>query len=319
MDFPNARGLHASPVARVGGIALFASVWLLSGFWIQRDLVAAIAGLSVVLLAISLIDDLRSLAALLRLLVHAGVAIVIVLIWMDAFGFSSNRLNASASWLRSPACALAVVLAIIWMTNLYNFMDGADGLAGGMSMIGFGTYAIASALQPNFGVSLGFLAIAIAGASAGFLVFNFSPARVFMGDAGSIPLGFLAATLGVHGSLEQIWPWWFGVLVFSPFIVDASATLVRRTAEGNKPWIAHRDHYYQRLILGGWSHRKTALVYYCVMLASAGSALVAIEYPNASVMSITWVITYGLLLLLAEWHLHQKKNNKIKNNECEKT
>ena len=312
VDFPNARGLHASPVARVGGIALFVSVWLLSGFWIQRDLVAAIAGLSVVLLAISLIDDLRSLAALLRLLVHAGVAIVIVLIWMDAFGFSSNRLNASASWLRSPACALAVVLAIIWMTNLYNFMDGADGLAGGMSVIGFGTYAIASALQPNFGVSLGFLAIAIAGASAGFLVFNFSPARVFMGDAGSIPLGFLAATLGVHGSLEQIWPWWFGVLVFSPFIVDASATLLRRTAQGNKPWIAHRDHYYQRLILGGWSHRKTAFVYYCVMLASAGSALVAIEHPNASVMLITWVITYGLLLLLAEWHLHQKKNNNIK-------
>ena len=312
VDFPNARGLHASPVARVGGIALFVSVWLLSGFWIQRDLVAAIAGLSVVLLAISLIDDLRSLAALLRLLVHAGVAIVIVLIWMDAFGFSSNRLNASASWLRSPACALAVVLAIIWMTNLYNFMDGADGLAGGMSVIGFGTYAIASALQPNFGVSLGFLAIAIAGASAGFLVFNFSPARVFMGDAGSIPLGFLAATLGVHGSMEQIWPWWFGVLVFSPFIVDASATLVRRTVQGNKPWIAHRDHYYQRLILGGWSHRKTAFVYYCVMLASAGSALVAIEHPNASVMLITWVITYGLLLLLAEWHLHQKKNNNIK-------
>ena len=133
-----------------------------------------------------------------------------------------------------------------------------------------------------------------------------------MGDAGSIPLGFLAAALGIHGSLAQLWPWWFGVVVFSPFIVDASATLLRRTAQGNKPWLAHRDHYYQRLILGGWSHRKTALIYYCAMLASAGSALTAIARPDSSVMLITWVITYALLLLLTEWHLHQKKNNKIK-------
>ena len=273
---------------------------------------AAIAGLSAVLLAVSLIDDVRPLPALLRLLVHAGGAIAIVLIWGEAFGLASNRYGTSASWILSLVGAFGAVLAIVWMTNLYNFMDGADGLAGGMSVIGFGAYAMASALSANSGGSMGLLAVSIVGASAGFLAFNFAPAKVFMGDAGSIPLGFLAAALGIHGSLAQLWPWWFGVVVFSPFIVDASATLLRRTSQGNKPWIAHRDHYYQRLILGGWSHRKTALVYYCVMLASAGSALVAIEYPNASVMSITWVITYGLLLLLAEWHLHQKKNNNIK-------
>ena len=312
LDFPNARGLHASPVARVGGVALFASVWLFSGLWIQRDLVAAIAGLSVVLVAISFIDDLRPLPALLRLLVHAGMAITIVLIWNEAFGLASNLYGTSASWLLSPVGAFGAVVAIVWMTNLYNFMDGADGLAGGMSVIGFGAYAIASASIPNSGGSMSLLAVSIAGASAGFLAFNFSPAKVFMGDAGSIPLGFLAAALGIHGSLEQLWPWWFGVLVFSPFIVDASTTLLRRTAQGNKPWIAHRDHYYQRLILSGWSHRKTALVYYCVMLASGGSALVAIADPGWSVILITWVITYALLLLFAEWHLHQKKNNKIK-------
>ncbi|MEO8386156.1 MAG: glycosyltransferase family 4 protein [Betaproteobacteria bacterium] len=310
-DFPKERGMHTAPTPRVGGIAMFTAIGMLAILWMQRDLTAGIAMLSILLVAISLLDDLRPLPALLRLLVHAVTATLVVLLWVNVFGMTTVRSNEALRLAMLPVGALVIVLAIVWMTNLYNFMDGADGLAGGMSVIGFGTYAIASAQVTNSGSSLCLLSIVIAGASTGFLVFNFSPAKVFMGDAGSIPLGFLAATLGINGSLQQMWPWWFGVLVFSPFIVDASATLLRRTAQGKKPWIAHRDHYYQRLILHGWSHRKTALVYYCVMLAAGGSALYAIERRASSVVLSTWVITYALLLLLTEWHLHQKKNNKI--------
>lgn len=318
-DPPSARGLHNIPVPRIGGVALLSAVVLTVAPWMQRDSVAFIACLSLMLLFVSLIDDLRALPALLRLLVHTATAILVVLLWLKLFSPPATLTNVSSRWQLHPLSAIALVFAIVWMTNLYNFMDGADGLAGGMTVIGFGTYSLALVVQANVDGNLALLVAAISGAAAGFLIFNFSPAKVFMGDAGSIPLGFLAATLGVHGCLQQMWPWWFPLLVFSPFIVDASATLVRRTAQGNKPWIAHRDHYYQRLVLGGWSHRKTALVYYCLMLASAGSALVAIRHLNARVMLITWVITYGLLLLLTEWHLHQKKNNKIKNNDCEKT
>jgi len=310
-DLPSARGLHSAPVPRIGGVALLSAVGLTVGPWMQRDSVALIACLSLVLFLVSVIDDLRALPALLRLAVHTSVVIVMVLIWTRSFPSLTAAMSVPGGGLLSALSVFMLILAIVWMINLYNFMDGADGMAGGMTLIGFGTYASALALHPNADGNLTLLVTAISGGAVGFLVFNFSPARVFMGDAGSIPLGFLAATLGVHGSLEQMWPWWFGVLVFSPFIVDASATLLRRTAQGNKPWIAHRDHYYQRLILGGWSHRKTALVYYCVMLASAGSALVTISHPGSSVMLITWVITYALLLLLAEWHLHQKKNKKI--------
>lgn len=212
-----------------------------------------------------------------------------------------------------------MVLAIVWMTNLYNFMDGADGLAGGMSVVGFGTYAAAVAMQVNADSPLGLLVAALTGASAGFLMFNFPPAKVFLGDAGAIPLGFLAIALGIHGNMLGLWPWWFVVLVFSPFIVDASVTLLRRTLQGNKPWIAHRDHYYQRLVLSGWSHRKTALVYYALMLAAAASALLAAHCPSPDAILLAWAIIYMLLVTMLQWHLHKNKKNKSKNNDHEGT
>ena len=317
LDFPKARGLHSAPVPRVGGIALFASVWLLSGWWMQRDLVGAIAVISLALLVISVFDDLRSLSALLRLLVHTAAAILVVLLWVKTFGLVPGRTSMSIHWVMSPLGALAIALAIVWMTNLYNFMDGADGLAGGMSVIGFGSYATALALHANSGGSLGLLVTALSGAAAGFLLFNFSPAKVFMGDAGAIPLGFLAIALGIHGNLLGLWAWWFAVLVFSPFIVDASATLLRRTLQGQKPWIAHRDHYYQRLILAGWGPRKTALTYYGLMGAAAASALIALQSPDRHAILLAWVIIYALLLLLLEWGLYKKKSNNSKNNERE--
>ena len=118
-----------------------------------------------------------------------------------------------------------------------------------------------------------------------------------MGDAGSIPLGFLAGTLGVYGFQQGIWPLWFPVLVFSAFILDASVTLVKRALRGEKLWEAHRDHYYQRLIRLGWGHRKTAIVEYLLMVATGGSALVILQEPVIHVVAwlSLWAIIYVLL------------------------
>ena len=102
-----------------------------------------------------------------------------------------------------------------------------------------------------------------------------------MGDVGSIPLGFLAGALGVLGWREGVWPLWFGGVVFAPFVVDASVTLVRRILRGERVWQAHRSHYYQRLILSGWTHRRTALAEYALMLACASIAIVAAHQPLA--------------------------------------
>jgi UDP-N-acetylmuramyl pentapeptide phosphotransferase/UDP-N-acetylglucosamine-1-phosphate transferase len=94
-----------------------------------------------------------------------------------------------------------------------------------------------------------------------------------MGDAGSVPLGFLAAALGLSGWERGLWSPWVPLLVFSPFLADATATLARRVLSGKRFWQAHHDHYYQRLIRMGWSHRRTALGAYALMLGAAVIAL----------------------------------------------
>jgi len=254
LDRPNPRSLHDKPVPRSGGLGLVAGMacgWLFAGFewpW------TAWAGLAVVF-SVSLLDDLRGLPAATRLLAHLIAATC-----------------AASTLLDDPLSltAIAAVLAIAWTGNLYNFMDGSDGLAGGMAVFGFSAYAWAAWSAGDAGLMLGCLAIT--GAAGGFLMHNFHPAKIFLGDAGSVPLGFLAATLGLAGYLNGTWVWWFPLLVFSPFVIDASVTLLRRLASGARVWEAHRDHYYQRLVRLGLGHRNTALAEYALMLACATSA-----------------------------------------------
>jgi len=134
----------------------------------------------------------------------------------------------------------------------------------------------------------------IAAAALAFLRFNFPPARLFMGDSGSIPLGFMAATLGIAGAMNGVWPWLFPLLVFSPFIVDASVTLARRALRGEKIWQAHRSHYYQRAVLLGATHRQLALAAYALMLLAAVLAFALLLLPQYSA---------GLLILSASMYL----------------
>lgn len=254
MDHPNERSLHARAVPRTGGVGILCAVLLAAVLQGTFGLVLALAA---ALGAVSLLDDWKGLPALVRLLAHTLAAGLFAMFALPG---------------ASPGEVLLVVLGIVWMTNLYNFMDGADGLAGGMALIGFAAYGVA-----GHGSDVGALSWAVALAAAAFLLVNFPPARMFMGDAGSIPLGFLAAALGLVGWHADRWPLWFPLAVFSPFVLDASVTLVRRTLRGERLWEAHRSHYYQRLVLMGWSHRRLALSEYALMMASAGAALLARE------------------------------------------
>ena len=197
--------------------------------------------------------------------------------------------------------ALGVALAIAWATNLYNFMDGADGLAGGMGAIGFAALGIAA--LDGGEPALATICIALASACAGFLAHNFPPARVFMGDCGAIPLGFLAGALGLHGALIGAWPSWFAPLVFSPFIVDATLTLARRVLRGEPFWRAHRDHGYQRLVLAGWSKRRLAVASWALMLAASASALAARgsgERERCAILFV-WLAVYAALATAVGW------------------
>jgi UDP-N-acetylmuramyl pentapeptide phosphotransferase/UDP-N-acetylglucosamine-1-phosphate transferase len=173
-----------------------------------------------------------------------------------------------------------------------------------MAVFGFSACATAAVIGGD--VAFAAMNLAIAAAAAGFLWFNFPPARVFMGDAGSVPLGFLAAVASIEGWVRGNWPLWFGVLVFSPFILDATVTLAKRLVRGERVWQAHREHYYQRLVRCGWGHRKTALAGYalmlaCGMLALWGTALSAAA--QAALLVIAGAAYVGIVFIL-ERKLH---------------
>ena len=264
LDHPNPRSLHDAPIPRTGGLGLHAGAQLALGV-IAPNLPAALWIAFIVLLLVSFWDDVRGIPAAARLTAHlVACGLFVAAVLPSEYGFMT---------------AVAATLAIAWMANLYNFMDGSDGLAGGMALIGFSVYGVAAWLAGSSEFAL--VNFSIAAAAAAFLVFNFHPARIFLGDAGAVPLGFLAAALGLVGWLQHDWTWWFPVLVFAPFIVDASVTLARRLLRRDKVWEAHRDHYYQRLVRLGWGHRRTALAEYALMLASGVTALAALALPAA--------------------------------------
>jgi UDP-N-acetylmuramyl pentapeptide phosphotransferase/UDP-N-acetylglucosamine-1-phosphate transferase len=285
LDHPNTRSLHEAPVPRTGGLGLLAGAALATGI-IAPGLPVALWIACGVLLLVSFLEDLRGIPAAARFAVHVAVsALFAAALLADEHG---------------PVVIAIATLAIAWMANLYNFMDGSDGLAGGMAVFGFGFYGVAAWLAGSTGFAL--VNLSIAAAAGAFLVFNFHPARIFMGDAGSVPLGFLAAALGLIGWLQRDWTAWFPVLVFSPFIVDASVTLVRRALRREKPWQAHRDHYYQRLVRLGWGHGRTALAEYAVMAACGIAALAALALPAGPQAGVLTAVagTYLVIIMLVE-------------------
>jgi len=295
-DIPNERSLHETPVPRIGGVGLMAGIlaaWALMfmslAWWVVLPVL--------LLFAISLLDDMRGLPVRSRLLAHIVAAIVLV------FGSGIVAQNA--------LLALIVMLGVVWMTNLYNFMDGSDGLAGGMTLFGFTMYGLAALMHGDEIQAM--LNFSIGAAALGFLYYNFHPAKVFMGDAGSIPLGFLAAAMGLWGWQQGHWPAWFPLLVFSPFVMDATVTLLKRTVRGAKITEAHREHYYQRLVQIGWGHRNVALFEYAMMFTVGVSAILAMRQSGAVpwFLFLVWGVIYMLLMLALDsrWQAFQQEQH----------
>jgi UDP-N-acetylmuramyl pentapeptide phosphotransferase/UDP-N-acetylglucosamine-1-phosphate transferase len=179
------------------------------------------------------------------------------------------------------------------MTNLYNFMDGADGLAGSQGVAGFAAYAAGFVMAGDS--ALAAWCAAAAAACAGFLCFNWPPAKIFMGDVGSIPLGFLAGGLGLVGIWQGAWPVWFPLMAFAPFVLDASTTLARRALEGKRVWEAHREHAYQRMVQMGYGHRGMTSRWAVVMGTGAIFAIGLLVLPASWVQ---WIAVLGWLTFL---------------------
>lgn len=310
LDHPNQRSLHQTPIPRTGGVAIMGSLYLgvvivvILG-WIRSSPVESIAGLdsigwTIVMVTgvvsiVSLMDDRRGLSIAVRFGVHFLAAFLLVIgaglmlpsIAVPFIGFIK------LGWIAVPF----TVVFLVWMTNLYNFMDGMDGFAGGMTVIGCGLlgYLGWQAHHPVISV----IAPLQSAAAAGFLAHNFPPTKIFMGDVGSVSTGFLVAALIVLGCRDNVFDPWVPLIVFSPFILDATVTLVRRALRHEKVWEAHRNHYYQRMVLSGWGHRRTVLAEYGVMALCGGLAL-CYQYASEE-WRLVVLGAWGMVFLSLAW------------------
>lgn len=289
LDHPVARSAHRQPVPRVGGLGMAAALLPAAAVWATLcrpapgPALAVTAALAVVFI-VSALDDRRGLPVGLRLLAQLAAATLLV---------------AAAGWTATLPAHAGAVLLLVWSGNLYNFMDGADGLAGSMTLVGFGACALLALLAGSGSRAL--LGALPAAAAAGFLWHNRPPARLFLGDAGAVPLGMGAAALALElCHRDRVAPA-LVALVFAPFVVDASYTLLRRAACRAPLWRAHTGHLYQRLLARGWSMRRLWVVATLLMLAGASSALLAQQWPVLVQGTLAaWAVFWALAIVLVE-------------------
>jgi UDP-N-acetylmuramyl pentapeptide phosphotransferase/UDP-N-acetylglucosamine-1-phosphate transferase len=257
-DTPNQRSSHLTPIPRGGGIAVLAVALPLIAtiVWLYRpgDRVAwAVLGSTLALAIVSGLDDRSGLPITTRLFTHAAcVALVLAFIpakftlFQGLLPVALDRLVAGLAW--------------IWFVNLYNFMDGIDGLAGvETASIGLGVFALVALIGTQGGDSAtvaGLGGLILAAAACGFLVLNWHPARVFLGDVGAIPLGFLLGWLLLTLAL---WGYWVAALTLPAYyLADSGITIAARALRGERIWQAHAGHFYQRAVQRGWSHARVA-------------------------------------------------------------
>jgi UDP-GlcNAc:undecaprenyl-phosphate/decaprenyl-phosphate GlcNAc-1-phosphate transferase len=283
LDVPNERSSHTQPTPRLGGLGIVAAfVVILPLLWVMllpaaTNWVAAtkfgIALLSyVVIAAVGLVDDLRRIGPLAKYLGQLLAALIALWGGVIFIGLELPFVGTlTLSW------GVGALLTVVWLTgfsNFFNFMDGVDGLAGGVGAI----YSLALAVV-CIGTGhrlLGAGCLMLAAACLGFLAHNFAPAKIFMGDVGSLFIGYVLAAFAAMTTNTPPRPASFiaVLLIFSTFIYDAMFTLIRRWRRGEKLYLPHRTHLYQRLVIAGQSHRRVALTYYALsaVLGAGGIA-----------------------------------------------
>ncbi|MBX3455610.1 glycosyltransferase family 4 protein [Ferrovibrio sp.] len=244
LDLPNERSSHVIPTPRGGGIAVIAAILVTGLPWItvqQADLPGLMLAAAAALALLSWFDDrLRGLPVSLRL---GGQALAVILV-LGLLPAEARVLPAPLqAWLPLWLERLLCFLAWLWFTNLFNFMDGIDGISG-VEMAGIGLGLAACYALAGYGIAPAGLALIIAAAGLAFLRSNWSPAKVFMGDVGSVPVGFLLGGLLLQAALSGLWA--AALILPLYYWCDATITLLKRLLRREKVWHAHRQHFYQQ-------------------------------------------------------------------------
>lgn len=288
LDIPNERSSHSHPTPRGGGIAIvitfllaLLTLHLLDQIDTHLFWVLTLGGTSIALLGYR--DDVTSVNTRTRILLHfliAGVTLFALGGYHGVHGIGS---------------ALALI-GIVWCINFYNFMDGIDGLASSEGMI----VALGAALALSYlgAVSLAWVCWLLANTIAGFMVWNWPPAKIFMGDVGSSFLGYVFAVLGLFSVNHAILPLAFWWLILAIFIWDATFTVVYRGMKGKKWYSAHREHAYQRMTMQGLSHQRVTLLITAMNIAILlPAAFLTVLWPSSS----PWLVGISAFSLWLAW------------------
>lgn len=298
VDIANERSSHQGSVPRGGGLIivslLIINIIALAVVSHRPDLYIGLGVLITAWAALSWWDDKNGLSARKRLIFQMLISLCTLL----AFGYITSLQISSTVFINLPYFGAGITfIGVLWMANLYNFMDGIDGLAASQTIIA--SITLAFWFWHAGDQYLGFLCLALAASSYGFIIWNWQPAKIFMGDVGSITIGGFFATLIIFASTRYQIPVISFILLFSVFVLDASATLLIRIFKGEKIWLPHRTHYYQRITNMGISHKSVVIVQIALMLlCSIIASLTVLDHDRIS-LSIGLILLVFLIALIS--------------------
>jgi UDP-N-acetylmuramyl pentapeptide phosphotransferase/UDP-N-acetylglucosamine-1-phosphate transferase len=313
LDHPNERSSHVIPTPRGGGLAIVllvlgTGIWSIRAVELNHALVYLGGGLVIAWLGWR--DDLHSLSARVRFAVQGVVAAVSI------FGLGYFKAVTIPLLGELQLGVVGIIITFLWiigLTNAYNFMDGIDGIAGGVALAAaLGWMMLASNMHNDF---VFWIALAIAASSLGFLGHNWSPAKIFMGDVASTFLGYTFAVLPLLSATQGGDALMLGTLLMWTFIMDAGVTFIQRLLRGEKLLYGHRSHVYQRLVIGGYKHSTVSLAYIFLTLL-------------AGILSYAWswgqvyappLIILGLPLIWILLSRHAARLNSLTTKDTEGT
>ena len=311
LDIPkDNRRMHDHPIPRFGGIAVFCGI--MAGFIRLRPLNTQLMGLlvaTVLMLIVGIADDLKGLSPKLKL---AGQLLCAVIVWATGTRVSGITNAFEIGELISFPSAVSFVITIFWIvgiTNAVNLVDGLDGLAAGVSMIA--SLAIACTAYISEKSEMTIMACAVAGACLGFLIYNFHPAKIFMGDAGALQLGFLLSTISLIGDTPAKSTTLFAtivpIMILALPIFDTAFAIIRRVANHKPIMQADKGHIHHRLMAMGLGQRKTVLVLYlfCIVTGAAGISW-TLGNRLISCLVIALVVIFVLVFLNMEYRREDK-------------
>jgi UDP-N-acetylmuramyl pentapeptide phosphotransferase/UDP-N-acetylglucosamine-1-phosphate transferase len=303
IDIPNERSSHIIPTPKGAGLGIIATLLIvyytflpLTDFWLMGSIL--------IITTLSFINDNKQVSIIIRLIIQMVLTIIVLNFWpplKDIILFNSII----PIWIEY----IITFLLIIWVMNLFNFMDGIDGISGTQCIIiGVGVGLSLFLAQEEYKLEKIFAGF-MAGSSLAFLLWNWHPAKVFLGDAGSIPLGFINAILILLLCKNDLW--YVAIIINNYYFFDASITLLRRIKMKKKPWNAHKEHFYQKAILNGYSHSKV-----CKIIGIHGILLICLSSlaalkPNLIIILFSIVIS-SLSTIYLLYYLNKKPKTIMK-------